>query len=110
KSKANVISLEEAKLDIFTQLSSLRASIFAAEAELAERRAELELAERRLGIEGQSNALTNGLESSQIEYADEKIDTYKTLTAKLAELQSREYDLLLGNYAETSRSVVLVRQ
>ena len=111
KGQAKVISLEDAKADITTQLSSLRSAIFAGEAELAERRAELDLAEKQFGFA--SSASTNqpgGSETSEEKYPAEKIDEYQTLAAKLIHLQNRENELLLANHTETSRAVTQIRQ
>jgi polysaccharide biosynthesis transport protein len=111
KGQAKVISLEDAKADITTQLSSLRSAIFAGEAELAERRAELDLAEKRFGLV--SSASTNqpgGSEAAAEEYPVDKIEEYRSLAAKLIHLQNREDDLLLANHTETSRAVTQIRQ
>lgn len=114
KKKVNVISLEDAKAEITAQLTSLRSSIFATEAELAETRAELELAERSFGVHTVTNAVaTNGTNSapqnSEIEYSPEKVAEYRLVSAKLNQLKNRASELLLANYAETSRAVEQVR-
>jgi polysaccharide biosynthesis transport protein len=111
KGQAKVISLEDAKVDISVQLSSLRSSIFAGEAELAELRAELELAEKRFGLV--SSASTNqpgGSEAPLEEYPVEKLEEYRDLSAKLNFLKNREDELLLANHTETSRAVMQLRQ
>jgi uncharacterized protein involved in exopolysaccharide biosynthesis/Mrp family chromosome partitioning ATPase len=111
KTKANIISLEQAKEDISLQLSTLRSSIFATEAELAERRAELEMAEKRFGSRP-STSVTNASDGAkaEVEYPTDKLDAYRTLSSKLAALQKRESDLLLGPFSETSRYMVQVRE
>lgn len=112
KSKIHIISLETAKEDVTTQLSTLRSAIYAAEAELAERRAELQLLEKRYGATYASSSNTNATASAvQLpEYAPEKIEAYRTLATKLAVLQKRETDLLLGAFSETSKYVGQVRE
>jgi polysaccharide biosynthesis transport protein len=111
KTKANVVSLDQAKEDISIQLSSLRTSIFATEAELAERHAELEIAQKRFGT---PLAVTNAPASTNLaaggEYPSEKVEAYSSLAAKLDSLQKRESDLLLGPFSETSRYIVQVRE
>jgi polysaccharide biosynthesis transport protein len=109
KKKVNVISLEDAKAEITAQLTSLRSSIFATEAELAETRAELELAEKSFGVPAVTNTGTNSAQTAEVEYPAEKVAEYRLLSAKLNQLKNRESELLLGNYAETSRVVEQVR-
>jgi Mrp family chromosome partitioning ATPase len=110
KSGVNIISLQEAKDDIRTQLSTLRSGIFAAEAELAERRAQLQLVEQRFGKPNATGETNQGPAVAQApEYPAEKVDAYRMLATKLALLQKRESDLLLGTFSETSRYVLQVR-
>jgi uncharacterized protein involved in exopolysaccharide biosynthesis/Mrp family chromosome partitioning ATPase len=111
KAKAGIISLEQAQEDISTQGSSLRSSIFAAEAELAERRAELELAEKRFGSNEKGTNETEAVtQPAEVAYPSEKVDSYRILMAKLDTLQRRESDLLLGAFSETSRYIIQVRE
>ena len=111
KIKANVISLEDAKEDVGIQLSTLRASIFGAEAELAERRAELSLYEKRGPSNQTASAGTNTFTTNTVAtIPEEKLNQYRSLSFKLAELQKRELELLSGPYAETSRPVTQTRE
>lgn len=113
KAKANVISLDQSKLEITTQLSALRTAIYEGEAELAERKAELSEYEKvqglRVGREknGEETA-TNAAATSEI--TAETLDTYNTLSQKLALLKKKEAELLSGFYSETSKAVTQVRE
>jgi uncharacterized protein involved in exopolysaccharide biosynthesis/Mrp family chromosome partitioning ATPase len=112
KTNAGIISLEQAKADVSNQSFTLRTSIFATEAELAEKRAELDLAEKRFGATAVRTNVSPAAsdQPAEPEYTADKIEAYRKLNDKLATLQKRESDLLLGSFSETSRYIVQVRE
>ena len=113
KNKAGVISLQQAKLDIGTQLSSLKTDLYAVRAEFAQRKAEVEQQEKfaahpaatERDAEGTNKTAT--VPEKAIDPA--RVAEYQSLVQELASLRQNERELL-ATYTTNSTRVIPVQK
>jgi uncharacterized protein involved in exopolysaccharide biosynthesis/Mrp family chromosome partitioning ATPase len=101
RNKAGVISLEDTKKAYTEQIAKIRQDLFAAEAELAERRAALQEVQK---LAPATAAPTNAVP----DLPSDQVDEYKRLCARLDLLWKREQELLIA-YTGENRLVNEVR-
>jgi succinoglycan biosynthesis transport protein ExoP len=94
RSTAGVFSLDAADKSYDEQISQIRNKLFAAQAELVE---------RKEALKEMSNALSSTLEStnSGTEISNDKVDEYRNVCARLGLLRKKEQELLLQYTAQS---------
>lgn len=102
KTNAGVISLDDTRRDLNERISKLQDTIFAAQAELAQREATLNEVQKLMPAA--SGATTNELAAPL-----DKLNQYRRLRARLDKLQNQEDDFLY-QYTDESPMVKKVRQ
>ena len=94
KSKAGVLSLDQAKLEIGEHLSALRKDLYDAQAEFVQRKAELEQQEKfaALPIAGRDGEVTNQTATAAVDPT--RAAEYRSLELELTTLRQSERELL----------------
>jgi polysaccharide biosynthesis transport protein len=112
KNSAGIISLEQSKLEVSTQLATFRSAIFSAEAELAERAAELAQIPQagvRVDEAGQNGPEMKSV-AAQADLPDEEIlRAYHVFLNKLRRLKAQELEWMT-HYKDESKAITTLRR